>query len=397
MLPQIRTIHTVNDLAIWQTKCGRVGCGFELTPVDLESNDVLEYSNRLSAFIKHLSPDILARVHFESFYSKKSTDTDFISDSRSRAVSELGHRKNKFFFYVNHTGCQINLESIKNAFVLKTDFSVELQSLIKLKDAIINFGFQIKPLDISSIQKLFDFKYDLIKTTKSLESEIESIGIIRMVKQSNSEIDQSSLYNVLSKIKDFRITVSFQKISDVKSKLILEKKLKQLKSQTDVTSFVQVLETEESIKNQFSLGTSFVEFEFLVIFHRTTQSELVNDMAQALTELNKFADFKIETYGLAESFISSHPACTQHVTLTETDQAMPLHLPLFVKNDTDVLSEERSLTLFREDRTLSYFDLFNSKYNCFNTLIIGSSGKGKSVLTGLLTKSLLCINLFNSK
>ena len=164
MLPQIKTIRIVDDLAIWQTIGGKIGCGFELTLADLESNDTTEFTNRLTAFIKYLSPDVLARVHFESFYSNNSDDTDLILNSRSKAILELGYRKNKFYFYINHVGTQINFESIKNAFVPKTDFSAEMQSLLKLKDAITNFGFQIKPLNANSIKKLFEYKYDLIKT-----------------------------------------------------------------------------------------------------------------------------------------------------------------------------------------------------------------------------------------
>lgn len=189
-------------------------------------------------------------------------------------------------------------------------------------------------------------------------------------------------------MQNFQVSVSFRTQSEAKTKILLEKKLKQLQSQKDISSLTQATHTAESIQNQFSQGLRLVH-QFLVLFKRITQNELLKDMSSALTELNRFADFKIESYGLAESFVASHPASLQHVTLLESDQAMSLHLPLFVKNDTDQILNSRALTLYREDQTLSHFDLFNPSYNCFNTLIIGSSGKGKSVLTGLLTQSLL--------
>lgn len=385
MLPKLKAIHEIGDLSFWQTTCGKIGTGFELIPYDLESEDFNEFSQRLSAFIKQLDPNIIARVHFESSYSPKRAE----GISRSDAINQLGYKSNRFYFYINHVGGDFNFQSLKSLFVQKTEYSRELQSLIKLKDTIQNFGFKISPLSKDIISKLFEYKLDLIKTTKSIESDTESIGVIRLLKQSNAEIDHLSLNNALSKIQNFQVTVSFRTQSEAKTKILLEKKLKQLQSQNDISSMTQATHTAESIHYQFSQGLRFVEFEFLVLFKRVSQNELFKDMSSALTELNRFADFKIESYGLAESFVASHPGSNQHVILLESDQAMSLHLPLFVKNDTDQILNSRSLTLFREDQTLSHFDLFNPNYNCFNTLIIGSSGKGKSVLTGLLTQSLL--------
>lgn len=385
MLPKLKTIHEIDDLSIWQTTCGKIGTGFELIPCDLESEDYAQFSQRLSSFIKQLDPNTIARVHFESSYSPKRIE----GFSRAEAINQLGYKSNKFYFYINHVGGDFNFESLKSFFIPKTEYSRELQSLLKLKDTILHFGFKISPLSNEVIAKLFEYNLDLIKTTKSIESETESIGMIRLLKQSNTEIDHLSLNKVLSKIQNFQVSVSFRTQSEAKTKILLEKKLKQLQSQKDISSITQANHTAESIQNQFSQGLRFVEFEFLVLFKRITQNELLNDMSSALTELNRFADFKIESYGLAESFVASHPGSLQHVTLLESDQAMSLHLPLFVKNDTDQILNSRALTLYREDQSLSHFDLFNPSYNCFNTLIIGSSGKGKSVLTGLLTQSLL--------
>ncbi|MFZ3231731.1 MAG: hypothetical protein WA160_16100 [Pseudobdellovibrio sp.] len=385
MLPKLKTIHEIEGLTFWQTNDNKIGTGFEIEHCDLESDNSLEFSKKLTALIKNIQPHILARVHFKCFNSNSFDE----SISRSSAISKIGYRKNRIFFYINHLGTTFNIRNIKNIFSSQTDFSQEMVALIELKQIIVNSGFKITPLEKESIHQLFDMNYELIKTTKSLESNSESIGLIRLTKQSASDLSTSSLTDVMSKLNNFEISVSFKKLAEAHTKIILEKKLKQLSSQSDISSKIQSKETEDSIKNQFSRGTQLVEFEFFVIIKRSSQESLVRDMSQALTELSKFSDFKIESYGLPESYISIHPASNQHVTLLESDESMPAFMPLFLNTDNKVNITDRSLTLIRKDGSLSHFDLFSSDYNCFNSLIIGTSGKGKSVFTGLLTRSLL--------
>jgi hypothetical protein len=161
MLPKLKAIHEIDDLSIWQTTCGKIGTGFELIPCDLEAEDFNEFSQRLSAFIKQLDPNIIARVHFESTYSPKRVE----GFSRSDAINQLGYNSNKFYFYINHVGGDFNFESLKSFFVPKTEYSKELQSLIKLKDTILHFGFKTSPLSKEVISKLFEYNLDLIKTT----------------------------------------------------------------------------------------------------------------------------------------------------------------------------------------------------------------------------------------
>lgn len=385
MLPKLKSIIEVDDLSFWQTTDGKVGTGFEMQHCDLEVNDPSEYSLKLTALIKSMSPNILGRVHLRCFKSNDFNE----SVSRSKEISKLGFKENRVAFYLNYLGDAFDFKNLKNLFKEKTDFSKEVQALLELKKTIENSGFNIKPINRDEVERLFDINYDLIKTVKTIESSTESIGIIRLIKQSPKDVDLTSLPKMINNLSDFEISISFKKLSESYAKLILEKRIKQLSSQNDISSELQLKETEDSILNQFSRGTQLVEFEFLVILKRASQEKLLKDLSTFTVELNKFSDFKIENYGLAESFIAAHPASNQHVTLLESDEVLPAFIPLFSYSDTRNSISKRSLTLTRENGSLSHFDLFNPSYNCFNTLVVGTSGKGKSVLTGLLTKALL--------
>lgn len=385
MLPKLKSIIEVENLSFWQTTDGKVGTGFEIQPCDLEVNDPSEYSLKLTTFIKNMNPNILGRVHCKCLQSNDFNEPV----SRNKDISTLGFKENRVVFYLNYLGNAFDLKNLKNLFKEKTDFSNEIQTLLDLKKTIENSGFKINPISKDEVESLFDIKYDLIKTVKTIESATQSIGVIRLIKQSPRDLDLSSLAKVINNLSDFEISISFKKLSESYTKLILEKRIKQLSSQNDISSDLQLKETEDSILNQFSRGTQLVEFEFLVVLKRPSQEKLLKDLSTFVVELNKFSDFKIETYGLAESYIAVHPASNQHVTLLESDEVLPAFIPLFSYSDAENSIATRSLTLTRENGSLSHFDLFNPAYNCFNALIVGTSGKGKSVLTGLLTKALL--------
>ncbi|MBC7457824.1 MAG: hypothetical protein H7235_06070 [Bdellovibrionaceae bacterium] len=385
MLPKISETFIEGDLTFWRTSDGKIGTGFSVVPCDLELDNPKEFTKKIAEIVKLMSPNLLGRIHFKSARSNEN----LLHVSRSRSLSHLGYQKNEITFYVTSLGSVLDLKNIRNLFSKHKDGDDSLNSIISLKNSMENAGLKITPLSNSAVLELCDINYELIKTTKSLESATESIGIIRLIKQASSEIDEFSLHGAVANLSDYEISVSFRRISEATAKILLEKRLKQLASAKDVSSRLKSSETENSISAQFTKGTQLVEFEFLVILKRPSQTELSKDISIALSEFNKFGDFQIETYGVAESFTASLPASTQHVTLLESNECLPLLTPIYQKSDKKSNEITRALTLHRENEGLTHFDLFNSQFNNFNALIIGTSGKGKSVLTGLLTKSLL--------
>lgn len=385
MLPKLKKIIESNGLTFWQTTDNNIGTGFEIDHCDLESNNSKEFSDRLSLVLRTLNPNILGRIHLKCYRST------FVSseNSRSEAIDKLGYKSNRVYFYINHIPNSFDFQNLRNYFKIGFSENKEIEALLDVRSSFTSAGFRIVPLHEESIEHLFDYQVEFYKNSKSVETPYNSFGIIRLTKQNPTELDLKSLSSVLKRMSDFEVSVSFRRLSEAHSKLLMEKRLKQQKSQSDVSSKSVTLETEMYLKKQFETGIQLFETEFLILINRTTEEELHKELQNIIFSVNSFADFKIETYGVAESYIATHPASLQHVTLLESDETLPLMLPIFLESDVVERHSLRSLSLFRNDRTLSNFDLFNPEFSCFNSVLVGTSGKGKSVLTGLLTRALL--------
>ncbi len=176
-------------------------------------------------------------------------------------------------------------------------------------------------------------------------------------------------------------------------KLELETKLRQSKTgdHPDQKSIRE--STENLMKTNFISDDRFFEFEFLVVLNRSNLTQLNTDLKLANQALNTLAYFRVETFGAGSSFLATLPGNHQHVTLKETAKTLSLLFPLYHFGETKLRSDSQIksnlLPLHRKDHSIFNFDLFSQDKNVFNSLIIGTSGKGKSVLTGLLTQSLL--------
>lgn len=385
MLPKLKTLIESNGLTFWQTTDNKIGTGFTIEHCDLESNNSADFAERLTLVLKALNPNVLGRVHLKCYNSTFVSKENF----RSEAIDKLGYKSKRVYFYINHLPNAFDFQNLKSFFASGIKNTKEVDALLDIQSSFKSAGFKVQPLHENSIEHLFEYNFELSKNLKSIETPFDSIGVIRLTKQNPSELDLRSLNRFLNSLTDYEISVSFRRLAEAHSKLLLEKRLKQQRSHSDISSKTQTLETEKYLKSQFERGIQLFETEFLIIINRTTEELLLKELQNIVLSLHSYADFKIETYGVAESYIASHPASEQHVTLLESDETLPMMLPLFFESDVVERHSSRSLTLFRSDKTVSNFDLFDPKFSCFNSIIVGTSGKGKSVLTGLLTRALL--------
>jgi type IV secretory pathway VirB4 component len=109
-------------------------------------------------------------------------------------------------------------------------------------------------------------------------------------------------------------------------------------------------------------------------------------VAEALRPLG---DTMIETFGVFPTFAATIPGSHQHVPLLELEDALLSYLPVVANSCESGNGSGTMLVLHREDQSLGAIDIFAKGHLNANALIIGSSGRGKSVLTGVLTASLL--------
>lgn len=389
MIPVLAKIEKINDISIWKTTDGKSGVGFEITPCDLECDDREIYHRKIFGLIRSLDPSILGRLKL-SVTNESKIDA---STSRSEAISEIGYTKKSVQLYL-----ELNSEPeiIKKAksLIFKEPTDKDLSALFEVYEIVKKSGLTVKPLESSDIDKLFlDKKLIWQKCSASICNGYEHTGIVRLIKPSSESINEESLAKIYAKLpKPFNVHFSFQKLDAAKIKIELERKLKQSASDNTLNPTNDLLKesTISTISEAAKNGSQFFNYELIFTFERSNEKELFEDLKQGFNTLNTFAEFQIETFGATPNFLATLVGNTQHVPLKEIDETLPLFMPLwFFGENSYQHPNTRSLMLHRSDRSMFNFDLFDSSYSVFNSLIIGTSGKGKSVLTGMLTQALV--------
>lgn len=389
MIPVLSHIEKIDELSIWKTTDGKSGIGFEITPCDLECDNRDDYHRKVFGLIRNLNPSILGRIKL-SVTDNKNLDG---SNSRTQAISELGFTTKSVQLYLETSSEPEIIKKAKSLF-LKNDTDRDASALLEVYEIVKKSGLQPHPLNEEFIKSLFlDTKLIWQKCSASVCNGYEHTGIVKMVKPSNEQICEEQLAKIYEKLpKPFNVHFSFQKIEAAKIKLELERKLKQSASDHTLNPTNDLLKasTVSTISDAAKNGSQFFNYELIFSFERSSEKELFEDLKQSFNILNTFAEFQIETFGVSPNFLATKVGNPQHVPLKEIDEILPLFMPVwFFGETTKHKSNQRSLMLHRSDRSLHHFDLFNSSFSVFNSLIIGTSGKGKSVLTGMLTQALL--------
>lgn len=390
MIPVLKEIYDYEGLSIFETKEKRLGVGFEILPCDLETENSENYQRKLLSFIRGLRPSSLARIQL---YSIHRSDVEGFSQ-RAQAINELGYSKKKVLLFVELHGEPLIIKSIRDLLLKKETNEKEFQALQEIYDLAKQSGLEVVPIEAKELKTLFpNPKEDWAKKSIGVQGPKELIGVIRLHKHLSDPINEFKLSQILEKLPEpYEIHVSWQRIDSGKMKFELERRLKQSSSgkNDDPTQKELLQSTIETLNSSLKNGTSFVEFEFLVLLKRNSESLLRDDLKRSEVILSELAEFKIESFGGAPSFLSTLLGNSQHVTLKEVDETFCLFLPLWREGERKSSPlTKRDLPLLRNDRSLHQFDLFSPQFSVYNTVIIGTSGKGKSVLTGLLTKSLL--------
>ena len=389
MIPVLAHIEKIDDLSIWSTTDGKSGIGFEITPCDLECDNRDDYHRKVFGFIRSLNPNILGRIKLSVTENNKLENLN----SRTEAISEVGFITKSLQLYLETSSEPEIIKKAKSLFS-KDSSDKDTAALLEIYEIVKKSGLLIQPIGEETIKSLFlDTKLIWQKCTASVCNGYEHTGIIRMIKPSNEQICEEQLARLFSKLpKPFNVHFSFQKIDAAKIKMELERKLKQSASDTSLNPTNDLLKesTISTISEAVKNGSQFLNYELIFSFQRTSEKQLFEHLKQGLNALNSFAEFQIETFGVTPNFLATKVGNPQHVPLKEFDEILPLFMPIWFFGETKADSaSQRSLMLHRADRSLHAFDLFNSNFSVFNSLIIGTSGKGKSVLTGMLTQALL--------
>lgn len=366
----------------WLTDKNILGISFAANLLDLETG-LNESYLKLNEALVQISKNVKVRLEKSLWDSH-----DYSLDSkRKSALKELGHQE-----VALKVSFELNVRShpfrslLQNSLKKKTDLQRGCEELLGAFSILERAGVVLRNTspELSKSQHL-------IVSERSLESENGSRGLLRIHRLFSKEFRLRDFQEMLGKLpKPFKVQMCFKKMDDVRVKLLLEKKLKQLEADQSIEGGAQGELTEEMLLGQFKEGTKFFEYEFYLEFLRPSKELLTETLLSAKSEL-KGLEVLIETFGLYPSYLSTQLGSVFHVPVIEKDTVLSAVLPIFGRSEYlgPQFAYRRSLALTRRDQSLWHFDLFNPHYNVFNALLIGTSGKGKSVLLGLLTQSLL--------
>lgn len=390
MIPVLSHIENYSDLNIWKTRDGKCGIGFQILPCDLETDSPHLYHQRLVGLLRQLNTNILARIKLSSI----NTNEVFEDCSRSDSVATIGYSKYSVQLIVEVQSEPVILKNIRNYLKNNESSDQGLKLLLEAYQLVKLSGLSARQLNAGKLEKLFITNHSSWKKCDgSVHTGSSRFGVVRLVKPANFPISENILSEILQKLpKPYDIHLSFRKLNIASVKLDLERKLKQSLSDISVNPTNEAIQqsTVDAIKTAVKDGSQFLEYELLITVERASESELSTALKESLNLLNTMGDFQIETFGSANSLLATLPGNSQHVTLRELDSVLPLMMPLWVSGEASLLKPQKgSLLLHRADKSVFDFNLFNANYSVYNTVVVGSSGKGKSVLTGLLTQSLL--------
>ncbi len=345
----------------------------------------------LRKWLKNLSPRLLVR-----FIRKVSEETsEFRTSSRPSLTSLIPTKRHELILSIEYRGEPKIMNDLRQVVGLKAvSFAVQAATISSHLAELKNVGLNWKPLSDKDAEELFishsarNFRIGL----SYLDFGSNLTGVLRLTRQTPESIQVTTLSECLKDLdSEVRLVASLRRVDEVRRELTLRTRLRQDESSEDRISRAKATATAEALENTFLSGQDLFEFEFLVVLEGMDEAELKARLKKVQDRLSRLGDIAIETFGCFPSTIAASVGANQHVPLLELDEAILAYLPIATHGDPVPLKHPqiRSLVLHREDRGLSEIDLLSKNHINANSLIIGASGRGKSVLTGLLTTSLL--------
>ena len=215
------------------------------------------------------------------------------------------------------------------------------------------------------------------------------IGVFKLVQVSGFSLTLENLCLLKEGLPaPFEIHLKFKKMSSLKTQAMLEKTAKQESTGHSQTSFTRYSHAQKALEETQVFGQNLFLMSFHIVLRRESEEELRKDLRLAREKLSSLGDFSTENIGAFPSLVSIFPGTKFHVPLIESEGRLKFYLPLVSRGSREPLVFYKNFIFHRANGSLDHFDPFSPQFNNFSGVIIGRSGKGKSVLTNLLLQSL---------
>ena len=376
----------MDEKDFWISRSGFLGRSFLFKTLDLEIENHLE--SLFDEFLKSLSQNVRVKLSlFQNVSSRISFKTE-----RAGAIKAKGFLKSKGLIHFEHK----SKISFKEAF--KTDILKKEEYLRKRLLEINESGdnsflnrLKAKPASSSFFSSLYGMDQPVEITSYGLKSGKNLLGILKLKNSGNYPLSLKTLALALERVpKPLAFHISLEKISPVKSEKTLKAKSREEEEGRGQVSYEKYQKAQSAISEVELAGEELFNYEAHLTLKRFSEDFLRRDIALSLKALSGLGEWSIESFGAYPSLQALSPGDKLHYKLIEKSSALKCFLPClsFGRVLDKAVDRVGSLIYHRRDFSLDALNPFSESYSNHTGVIIGKSGKGKSVFANLLTRSL---------
>ena len=388
MIPRFSHTIPYHDLELFVTTDALVGLAVELRPLDPEASDLERSFDLFRGWLKELPLELRAR-----FILERLQGGDLTQSIRSKELEKLGFTRNRVVVTLECIGEPRFLTDLKKVVGLRSlGLQDQAEIVVQSFERLTSLGFSIKPLGIDDLMD--NFFWEKSGPFRVCSSYIDFgrhlKGVVRIQRQTANPVVPGQIASVIERLPiGSRLVTAVRRADPLKRELGLRRRLKQDSSGSGHIARVQSEKTEKVIEKTFLEGKDLFEFETLCVLDAPSESDLRDRLVTAADALRDLGETAIENYGCFPSIAATIPGASQHVPLLELEDALLAYVPIVANSQDSSKVQESAMLVHRQDSSVFAADLFQPGHLNANAVIVGSSGRGKSVLTGVLTSSLL--------
>ncbi|MDE0119831.1 MAG: hypothetical protein OXM55_07475 [Bdellovibrionales bacterium] len=375
----------VDKKEYWISSSGFLGKSFSYSTLDLEVENNLEVL--LDNFLKSLSENVRMKI---SLFQEASKNSSFFS-SREKALKETGFLDVKGLIHFEHKKKVSFKEALKKGFLKNEDALIKRLSEIyeSLDEGFLN-KIQYQPFPSSSFKDCYGLYTPLEVSSLGLKSSKNLLGVLKLKNSGNYPLSLNTLALKLEKIpKPLGFHISLEKISKAKGEKTLQAKSREEAEGRGQVSFEKYKDTQRALSDVELSGEELFSYEVHITLKRPSDVHLRRDIASSLKSLSGLGEWSVESFGAYRSLLALSPGDSFHYKLIEKSSTLKCFLPcLRFGTVLHKPAAAGSLIYHRRDSSLDIINPFSKDYSNHTGVIIGKSGRGKSVFANLLTRSL---------
>ena len=386
----------------WIASSGALGRSFSFKTFDLETEIGLE--GLLDSFLKSLSQNVRGRISLFQEFSRKCP----LSFARSKTVQEIGFLKTLSLIHFEHRAKISFREALKKDFLRREEFLTKRLAEIyeSLDEGFLN-RIEARPFSADRFADLYSLQSPLEITSLGLKSAKSLLGVLKLKNSGNYPLSLKSLALALEQApKPLGFHIAFEKMSPAQGEKILKSKSREEAEGRGLVSSEKYQNTQKALSDVELAGEELFHYEAHLSLPRLSEARLRRDTAESLKALSRLGEWSFESFGACPSLSALSPGGKLHYRLMEKSSVLKCFFPCFRFGAGFLGDREResdsggagergrlpaaagSLVYHRRDFSLDSLNPFSLDYSNHTGVIIGKSGRGKSVFANLLTRSL---------